>query len=86
MTDHKYTPWDVRWALQKTQAEMATLVGMSESGYRKWENGVRGGSGSAQKCLQLLLEVDRLQVEAGKTAYWRKRYQAAAARLKKKKI
>ncbi len=85
MTDQKYTPRDARLALQLTQTEMANQVGMSESGYRKWEIGTTEGSGPARRCLELLLEVDRLEVAASKTDYWRKRAEKTEAKRKKKK-
>ena len=35
------TPREVRKQANLTQAQMATLMGMSVSGYRKWEQGAR---------------------------------------------
>ena len=37
-----------------TQAEMAPLMGMSLSGYRKWEQGQRRVSGPAAAPLQII--------------------------------
>ena len=39
------TPREVREQAQLTQAQMAPLMGMSLSGYRKWEQGTRRVSG-----------------------------------------
>ena len=39
------TPREVREQAKLTQAQMAPLMGMSLSGYRKWEQGTRRGSG-----------------------------------------
>ena len=39
------SPREVREAINLTQAQMAPLVGMSLSGYRKWEQGTRRVSG-----------------------------------------
>lgn len=48
------TPHDVRKQAKLTQAEMARLMGMSLSGYRKWEQGTRRVSGPAAVLLQLI--------------------------------
>ena len=44
------TPRDVREQAKLTQAQMAPLMGMSLSGYRKWEQGQRRVSGPAAAC------------------------------------
>lgn len=48
------TPRDVRRKVNLTQAQMATLVGMSLSGYRKWEQGTRCVSGPAATLLRVI--------------------------------
>ena len=48
------TPREVREAVNLTQAQMAPLVGMSLSGYRKWEQGSRRVSGPAAALLQVI--------------------------------
>ncbi|MDE0101534.1 MAG: helix-turn-helix domain-containing protein [Gammaproteobacteria bacterium] len=48
------SPREVREALHLTQAEMAPLLGMSPSGYRKWEQGSRRVSGPAAALLQVI--------------------------------
>lgn len=48
------SPREVRQALRLTQAQMAPLVGMSPSGYRKWEQGTRRVSGPAAALLQVI--------------------------------
>lgn len=48
------TPREVRERIQLTQAEMAPLMGMSLSGYRKWEQGERNVSGPAATLLQVI--------------------------------
>jgi putative transcriptional regulator len=47
-------PIDVRKKARLTQAEMAPLMGMSLSGYRKWEQGERAVSGSAAILLRII--------------------------------
>ena len=47
-------PRDVREQAQLTQAQMAPLMGMSLSGYRKWEQGQRQVSGPAAALLRLI--------------------------------
>ena len=42
------TPHEVRKQVKLTQAQMAPLMGMSLSGYRKWEQGDRRVSGRRQ--------------------------------------
>ena len=48
------SPREVRQAINLTQAQMAPLVGMSLSGYRKWEQGSRRVSGPAAALLQVI--------------------------------
>jgi putative transcriptional regulator len=47
-------PRDVRERAKLTQAQMAPLMGMSLSGYRKWEQGQRRVSGPAATLLRLI--------------------------------
>jgi putative transcriptional regulator len=47
-------PAKVRKAAKLTQAQMAPLMGMSLSGYRKWEQGARGVSGPAAALLRVI--------------------------------
>jgi len=58
------SPRTVREALHLTQTQMAPLVGMSPSGYRKWEQGTRRVSGPAAA----LLEVIRKEPDAVRRA------------------
>ena len=58
------SPREIREALHLTQAQMAPLVGMSPSGYRKWEQGARRVSGPAAT----LLEVIRKEPDAVRRA------------------
>jgi putative transcriptional regulator len=44
----------LRHKLGKTQQEMADLIGVSVSGYRKWEQGQREVKGAALKTLENL--------------------------------
>ena len=48
------TPREVRKQVKFTQAQMAPLVGMSLSGYRKWEQGTRRVSGPAATLLRVI--------------------------------
>ena len=48
------TPREVRKQAKLTQAQMAPLVGMSLSGYRKWEQGTRRVSGPAAALLRVI--------------------------------
>ena len=48
------TPREVRKQAKLTQAQMASLMGMSLSGYRKWEQGVRRVSGPAATLLRVI--------------------------------
>lgn len=47
-------PREVRERAKLTQAQMAPLMGMSVSGYRKWEQGQRRISGPAAALLKVL--------------------------------
>ena len=47
-------PREVRLQAHLTQAQMAPLMGMSLSGYRKWEQGTRNVSGSAEALLRVI--------------------------------
>lgn len=47
-------PCAVRTHAKLTQAEMARLMGMSLSGYRKWEQGQRRVSGPAATLLRVI--------------------------------
>lgn len=48
------SPRQVREVAHLTQAQMAPLMGMSLSGYRKWEQGQRRVSGPAATLLRLI--------------------------------
>ncbi len=48
------TPREVRKQAKLTQAQMAPLMGMSLSGYRKWEQGTRRVSGPAATLLKMI--------------------------------
>ena len=48
------TPREVRKQAKLTQAQMAPLMGMSVSGYRKWEQGTRSVSGPAATLLRVI--------------------------------
>ena len=48
------TPREVRKRAKLTQAQMAALMGMSVSGYRKWEQGARRVSGPAATLLRII--------------------------------
>ena len=48
------TPCEVRKQAKLTQAQMALLMGMSLSGYRKWEQGTRRLSGPAAALLRVI--------------------------------
>ena len=48
------TPKEVREKVKLTQAQMAPLMGMSVSGYRKWEQGTRRVSGPAATLLRVI--------------------------------
>lgn len=47
-------PREIRTRAKLTQAQMAPLMGMSLSGYRKWEQGQRRVSGPAAALLRLI--------------------------------
>ncbi|MDM9646918.1 helix-turn-helix domain-containing protein [Rhizobium sp. S163] len=47
-------PREVRERVNLTQAQMAPLMGMSLSGYRKWEQGQRRISGPAAALLKVI--------------------------------
>ena len=47
-------PREVREQAKLTQAQMAVLMGMSVSGYRKWEQGTRRVSGPAAALLRII--------------------------------
>ncbi len=47
-------PREVREQARLTQAQMAPLMGMSVSGYRKWEQGQRRISGPAATLLRMI--------------------------------
>jgi len=56
-TVHEFpTPRQVREKIRLSQSEMAPLMGMSLSGYRKWEQGERKMSGPAANLLQVIAE------------------------------
>ena len=48
------TPREVRLQAKLMQAQMAPLMGMSLSGYRKWEQGARHVSGPAETLLRVI--------------------------------
>lgn len=48
------SPLEVRKQIKLTQAQMAPLMGMSVSGYRKWEQGRRQVSGPAATLLRVI--------------------------------
>ncbi len=48
------TPREVRKQANLNQAQMAPLMGMSLSGYRKWEQGTRRVSGPAATLLRVI--------------------------------
>ena len=48
------TPHEVRKQANLMQAQMAPLMGMSLSGYRKWERGTRRVSGPVATLLRVL--------------------------------
>ena len=54
ITHPAVTPREVRKQVKLTQAQMAPLVGMSLSGYRKWEQGTRRVSGPAAALLRVI--------------------------------
>ena len=48
------SPREVRMETKLTQTQMAALMGMSLSGYRKWEQGARRISGPAATLLRVI--------------------------------
>ncbi len=54
VTHEELDPRAIRTSAKLTQAQMAPLMGMSLSGYRKWEQGQRRLSGPAATLLRLL--------------------------------
>lgn len=48
------SPREVRRWAKLSQAQMAPLMGMSLSGYRKWEHGTRRVSGPAANLLRVI--------------------------------
>lgn len=67
-TVHKpINPREVRKHAALTQAQMAPLMGMSLSGYRKWEQGQRHVSGPAAMLLRVIeREPDAVQRALGR--------------------
>jgi putative transcriptional regulator len=57
-------PRKVRARAKLTQAEMAPLMGMSLSGYRKWEQGQRAVNGPALNLLRVLDSNPKAVIEA----------------------
>lgn len=51
------SPREVRLQASLTQAQMAPLMGMSLSGYRKWEQGARSVSGPAETLLRAIQDM-----------------------------
>lgn len=47
-------PREIRTRANLTQAQMAPMMGMSLSGYRKWEQGARRVSGPAAALLRVI--------------------------------
>ena len=58
------TPREVRERIRLTQSEMAPLMGMSLSGYRKWEQGERKVSGPAVNLLRVLAHEPEAAIRA----------------------
>ena len=58
------TPREVRERIRLSQSEMAPLMGMSLSGYRKWEQGERKVSGPAAKLLQVIAKEPQAVIRA----------------------
>ena len=54
VVDAPVTPREIRKQAKLTQAQMAPLMGMSLSGYRKWEQGTRCVSGPAATLLRVI--------------------------------
>ena len=58
------TPREVRERIRLSQSEMAPLMGMSLSGYRKWEQGERKVSGPAANLLQVIAKEPQAVIRA----------------------
>ena len=54
ITHEPVDPREIRTRAKLTQAQMAPLMGMSLSGYRKWEQGQRRVSGPAATLLRVI--------------------------------
>ena len=71
-TFRKLSPEAVRKKTGLSRSEMASLLGMSTSGYDSWEDGLRKPGGAAYRLLYLL-EIDpngvieKLNAQAGPT-------------------
>ncbi len=61
-------PREVREKAKLTQAQMAPLMGMSLSGYRKWEQGARRVSGAAGILLEVIKNEPQAVIRALQTA------------------
>ena len=61
-------PREVRKKAKLTQAQMAPLMGMSLSGYRKWEQGARRVSGPAGILLEVIKNEPQAVIRALQTA------------------
>lgn len=61
---HPLDPRDVRKRAKLTQVEMAKIMGVSTSGYRKWEQGKRAMSGTAINLLTVLEKNPKAVVDA----------------------
>lgn len=61
---HFPDPREVRKNAKLTQAEMAPLMGMSLSGYRKWEQGQRAVSGPALNLLRVMAKNPAVVIES----------------------
>ena len=57
-------PREVRARVGLTQTEMAPLMGMSLSGYRKWEQGERAVSGPAVNLLRIIEKHPEAAIDA----------------------
>ena len=57
-------PREIRKRAKLTQAEMAPLMGMSLSGYRKWEQGQRAVSGPALNLLRVMEKNPQAVIDA----------------------
>lgn len=61
---HFPDPKKVRKYAKLTQAQMAPIMGMSLSGYRKWEQGQRAVSGPALNLLRVIEKNPAIVIEA----------------------